>query len=97
MPALNSTTSFEIFRKGQVEPTTVFIRDPKSGDLTDVLGSTNTFSLIDINSDLAVDSGTFGPTGSAKIVHPSTGVYQYVLDTTIYKGEYLVLFQLPFS
>lgn len=89
MPALTSTTYFDILRKNQTEPVTVYVKDA-IGDLTDVVSGT--FNLIDIADDSTKVTQVFGPTGTGVITHPSTGVYQYSFNATTYLNEYLLTF-----
>lgn len=87
-----STTDFDIFLKNQSEYLTVFVRDPRDEELTDVVG-TSTFNLINISDDSSEDSGTFTATGGASIVHASTGVYQYLFNGATYKDKYVASFR----
>lgn len=93
---MQTVTNFEVLRKNQVEPIAIFVKDPRNEDLTDVVGSTNTFTMINILDDSTVLSGTFSSGGSSLppvIDHPSTGVYQYSLNAATYTGEYLLSFK----
>lgn len=93
---MQTVTNFEILRKNQVEPITIFVKDPKNEDLVDVVGTTNTFTMIKISDDSTITSGTFDANGSVVapiISHPSTGVYQFTLDAATYIDEYLLSFK----
>jgi hypothetical protein len=87
-----STTDFDIFLKNQSEYLTVFVRDPRDEELTDVVG-TSTFNLINISDDSSEDSGTFTATGGTSIVRASTGVYQYLFDGATYPDKYIASFR----
>jgi len=87
-----SITDFDVFRTGQTEYLTVFIKDPNTGMLVDVYG-TSTFTLIDISNDSTVVTATFGASGGTSIEHPATGVYQYEFNASTYPGEYLAAFR----
>ena len=86
-----SFTDFDVLRSGVTENLTVFVRDPKTEALVDVAGS-STFNLINIDNDTAVHTTTFTTDGGVDITHPSTGVYQFSLDTSTYDQEYLAAF-----
>lgn len=87
-----STTDFDIFLKNQSEYLTIFVRDPRDETLTDVVG-TSTFNLINIADDSSEASGTFTATGGTSILHPSTGVYQYLFNGTTYPDKYVASFR----
>jgi len=87
-----SFTDFDVFLANQTEYLTIFVRDPNTDTLVDVYG-TSTFTLIDISNNTTAITLTFGPSGSAEIVHPAPGVYQYNLDTSTYTREYLAAFR----
>jgi hypothetical protein len=84
----NTFTDFDVLRKGTTELLTVFVRDPKTDELTDVVG-TSTFNLININDDTVEDTTTFNADGGTGITHAGTGIYQYDLNTTTYPDEYI--------
>lgn len=84
-----SVTDFDIVLNNQTELLTLYVRDPRTEELVDV-DSTSSFSLIDISNDSAQDSGTFDADGSAKIAHPSTGIYQYSFNAETYANEYIL-------
>ncbi len=87
-----STTDFDIFLKNQSEYLTIFVRDPRTEELTDVVG-TSTYNLINISDDSSEDSGSFTATGGTSIVHSSTGVYQYLFNGTTYPDKYVASFR----
>ena len=87
-----SVTDFDVLLKGQTEYLTAFVRDPKTDELTDVIGN-STFSLIDIADDSVKFTETFATSGSANIIHPSQGVYQYSFNTVTYPDQYLAAFR----
>lgn len=87
-----TTTGFEILRKNQTEAITIFVRDPTTGDLTNVIGN-STFNLINTDDDTNVTTSTFPPTGNAVIANPLTGIYQYTFNSTTYDREYLAEFR----
>lgn len=91
MAAISSTTSFDIILSGKSEPITIFLKDPKTDEPTDVVAS-STFSLINIEDDSVLVSDTFTATGGTLISHPGIGIYQYTLDTATYTGEYILSF-----
>jgi hypothetical protein len=82
-------TDFEILRKNQTEAVTIFVRDSLTNDLSDVY-ATSTFTLVDISDDTTKDSGSFGPTGSAKMVRIDEGIYRYNFNSQTYPNEYLL-------
>jgi hypothetical protein len=83
-----SFTDFDVLRTGTTELLTTFVRDPKTEDLVDVVG-TSTFNLIDIEDDSVKFTTTFNSTGGTGITRASCGVYQYSLNTVTYPDEYL--------
>jgi hypothetical protein len=83
-----SFTDFDVFRTGTTELLTAYVRDPKTEELTDVIG-TSTFNLIDIEDDSVKYTTTFNTDGGTGILHPSTGIYQFSFDTTTYPDEYI--------
>jgi len=89
---MQSFTDFDIYRRGQSEYITVFTRDPTNAQLADVVGL-STFNLIDITTDSAVLTATFGPSGGGSVIRQSTGVYQVLFDTGTYTLEYLAAFR----
>jgi hypothetical protein len=89
-----SITDFEILRTGQTEKLSIFVRDPSTDVLTDVVGASGSdFSLIDISDDSVKVSQAFGRTGSALVTHPAAGTYQYNFNATTYPQEYLATFR----
>lgn len=94
--ARDSLTDFDILRSGTSEALTFFVKDPSTGALTNVSG-TSSFNLIDIANDNAAVTQNFGATGSGVISNPSTGVYQYNLDTSTYNGQYLAAMRCVLS
>ncbi len=90
--ATQTITDFEVLRKNQAELLTVFVRDPLTQELADVVAP-STFTLIDISDDSSVVTDTFAVTGDALISHPGTGIYQYNLNTATYNREYLAAFR----
>ena len=92
----NATTELSILRSGQTENLTFFVRDPSNDILTDV-ASTSKFDLIDITDDSNKATQNFGPTGAGSITHPSTGVYQYNLNTTTFPDGYLAAMRCVLS
>lgn len=93
---MQSFTDFDVIQKNQSEDLTVFVRDPSTGVLTDVAAS-STFKLIDISNDSTKVNQSFTAGGGGVISHPSTGIYQYTLDTSTYTGEYLLNFKCTLS
>jgi hypothetical protein len=89
-------TDFDILRTGQTEYLTIFVRDPLTNALTDV-AARSTFSLINISDDSTEDAGAFTASGSPKITHAGTGIYQYQLNTSTYDEEYLAAFRCVLS
>jgi len=87
-----SFTDFDVLRMGTTELLTLFVRDPKTEELVDVVG-TSTFNLIDINDDSVKVTTTFNRSGGTGIIRASCGVYQYSLNTATYTGEYLASWQ----
>jgi hypothetical protein len=87
-----STTDFDIFLKNQSEYLTVFVRDPRTEELTDVVG-TSTFNLIDISDDTAEVTSTFTAAGGTNVIRASTGVYQYLFNGTTYPAKYIASFR----
>ena len=87
-----SFTDFDVLRKGTTELLTTFVRDPKTEELVDVVG-TSTFNLIYIGDDTVKVSTTFDSTGGVGITRAACGVYQYSLDTAAYPSEYLASWQ----
>jgi len=92
----NAITELSILRSGQTEKLTFFVRDPATGILTDVVG-TSKFDLIDISDDSNEVTQNFGPAGLGVVTHPSTGVYQYNLNATTYPNEYLAALRCVLS
>jgi hypothetical protein len=90
-----SITDFEVLRHGSKEQLTIFVKDPATELLTDVIGVSggSQFTLININGDTTEVSQAFGGSGGGVVMHPSVGVYQYELDTNTYNGEYLAAFR----
>ncbi len=91
MPALTSTTGFDIIMKGKKESISTYVRDPGTGDLIDVVGN-STFSMIDIEDDSVAFSEVFSTTGSTHIIHAGPGIYQYAFDTNVYTKQYVLCF-----
>lgn len=89
---MQTVTDFEVYRRGQTEKVTIFVRDTKTGDLTDVVGTSN-FSLIDIADDAEKVSQDFTSSGTGVVAHTGTGIYEYTLNTSIYNSEYLAAFR----
>lgn len=87
-----SMTDFDIVLANQTEPLTVFVRDPKTEELTDVAG-TSTFNLINISDDSNEYSTTFTRNGGTGITHAATGAYQYLFNSGTYDEEYLASFR----
>lgn len=87
MPS-RSFTDFDVLRKGTTELLTTFVRDPKTGDLVDVIG-TSTFNLINIEGDVVEFTTTFNAAGGSGITRVAPGAYQYSMNTTTYPGEYI--------
>jgi hypothetical protein len=87
-----SYTDFDVLRTGTTEPLTVFVRDPKNDELTDVY-ATSTFQLINIETDTVEYSTTFTADGGTNIDHPATGTYQFDFDTNTYTAEYIASFR----
>lgn len=87
-----STTDFDIILKNQSEYITIFVRDPRTEELTDVVG-TSTFRLIDIADDTAQVTSTFTAAGGTNVVRASTGVYQYLFNGTTYPDKYIATFR----
>jgi len=83
-----SFTDFDVLQTGTTELLTMFVRDPKTEDLVDVVGP-STFNLINIADDSVKYTTTFTTDGSVRILHPSTGVYQFSLNTVTYPDEYI--------
>jgi hypothetical protein len=94
--ATQTITDFDILRVGQKEYLTIFVRDPLTNELTDVVAS-STFSLINISDDSTEEAGTFTAGGGALINHAGTGIYQYEMDTSTYSAEYLAAFRCVLS
>jgi hypothetical protein len=92
MPNSVSITDFDVLRKGQTELVTIFCKDPATDELVDVAGN-STFSMIDIHDDATKVTQVFGGAGAGVVTHPSTGVYQYSMNTTTYNQEYLLAFK----
>ena len=86
---MQSLTEFDIVMRNQTEPITIYVTNTNTGDRVDV-SATSTFRLIKISDDSLVDSGNFGPTGSAKIIRVDTGIYQYNFDAATYPYEYIL-------
>jgi len=84
----NSFTDFDVLRTGTTELLTTFVRDPKTEELVDVVG-TSTFNLTDIEGDVVKFTTTFNAAGGIGITRASAGVYQYSFDTSAYPGEYI--------
>ncbi len=91
-----SFTDFDVFRSGQVDYLTIFVKDPVTENLVDVAG-TSTFTLIDISDDTAQVTDTFTASGGSNIHRSGAGIYQYQLDTSTYTGEYLAAFRCVLS
>ena len=91
MPGLTSTTGFDVIMKGKTENISVYVKDPGTGDLIDVIGS-STFSIIDIEDDSVVFTEAFTASGSANVVHASPGIYQYAFNTSTYTKQYILSF-----
>jgi hypothetical protein len=89
---MQTITDFDVLRDGQTELLTMFVRDPKTEELTDVVG-TSTFNLINIEDDSTEVTTTFTTDGGTLIDHPSPGVYQYSFNTSTYPDEYLASFR----
>jgi len=87
-----SFTDFDVLRTGTTELLTMFVRDPKTEELVDVIG-TSTFNLIDIADDSAKVTTTFNTAGGVGITRAACGVYQYSLNTATYPDEYLASWQ----
>jgi hypothetical protein len=87
-----SFTDFEVLRTGTTEKLTVFVRDPKNDELTDVYAS-STFQLINIEDDSVVYSTTFTADGGTGIDHPAVGTYQFDFDTSTYNEDYIASFR----
>lgn len=87
-----SYTDFDVLRTGTTEYLTVFVRDPKNDELTDVY-ATSTFQLINIEDDSVAYSTTFTADGGTNIEHPAVGTYQFNFDTTTYTAEYIASFR----
>lgn len=89
---MSSFTDFEIFLKGTEGKLTIFLRDPLTQDLTDVVAP-STFQLINVASDTVEVSDTFTAAGGTQVTRVSEGIYQYTLDTSTYDGEYIGIFE----
>lgn len=90
-----SITDFEVLKHGSKELLSIFVKDPATELLTDVVGTSggSQFTLININGDTTEVTQAFGGSGGGVVQHPSVGVYQYELDTATYDGEYLAAFR----
>jgi len=86
-----SFTDFEILISGSTGDLKIFLRDPLTEDLTDVVAP-STFQLIDLATNTVEVSDTFTAAGGTAVNRVSEGVYTYALNTTTYDGEYLALF-----
>ena len=88
-----SNTDWEIITRGQTEAIDIYVKDPRTQELTDVANE-SLFYLIDImGSDDTVLTLTFGPSGSPEIQHLSTGTYRYNFDSSVYTREYIADFK----
>jgi len=89
---MQTVTDFDVFLENTSEKLTIFVRDPRTGILTDVV-TDSTFKLIDLTNDSAVVNVSFPPEGNSTITHSASGVYHYNLNTSTYGNEYLANFR----
>jgi hypothetical protein len=87
-----SVTDFEVLMSGQTEPVAAYVRDPRTEDLSDVVGTSN-FALINTDDDSTEVSQNFTSSGGGSINHPSTGIYEYRINTSVFTGEYIARFR----
>lgn len=87
-----STTDFDIILKNQSEYLTIFVRDPRTEELSDVVGN-STFNLIDISDDAAKVTSVFTAAGGVDVTRASAGVYQYLFNGTTYPAKYIASFR----
>jgi len=90
--ATQTVTDFDILRTGQTEYLTIFVRDPLTNELTDVVAN-STFTLINIADDSTAATSTFTASGGTLVHHAGTGIYQYALNTSTFSAEYLAAFR----
>ena len=81
-----SFVEYEVVHSEQIEPITFYVRDTITNDLIDPISGS--WSLIRIDTDAAVDTGTFGPSGGTGITRVEEGIYNFSFDAATYPYEY---------